>query len=254
MPRITSVPLFSFLRRAIVRSTPLVAALLLATWLGTPGALAGEAPSSTDHAAMDHAAIDHQQDGAGTPSCHGPAKTPADGEPVAIGELAIPDLALVDQDGQSRRFVSEVLAGRKVAINFVFTTCTTVCPPMGATFGRLQDLLGERLGPEVTMVSVSIDPVVDTPERLAEWSARFGRREGWTLLTGPKPEVDRLLKALQVFTPDATDHAPTVLLGDPTSGRWERAYGLASPQQMVFLLDALGADGEGEGTIEGVGR
>ncbi len=109
-------------------------------------------------------------------------------------------------------------------MNFVFTTCTTVCPPMGAIFGKLQRDLGERASRDVHLISVSVDPVVDTPERLKAWRQRFGTDLGWTMVTGEKTEVDKLLKSLEVFTPDFADHSPTVLVGNARTGSWKRAY------------------------------
>ena len=90
------------------------------------------------------------------------------------------------------------------------------------------------------LISVSIDPQTDTPQRLKAWGAKFHAGPGWTLLTGRKEEVDRLLKALGVFTPDRADHSPLVLLGNEPAKRWTRAYGLAAPAKMVELLDGLG--------------
>jgi protein SCO1/2 len=157
----------------------------------------------------------------------------------ALGGLTLPDVTLHDQDGNEVRFVSDLVAGKVVAVNFIFTTCTTVCPPMGATFGKLQELLGATAGGEVEMISVSVDPVVDTPQRLKAWSDRFGRQPGWTLLTGDKPTIDRLLKALQVFTPDKGDHAPIVLVGDARHDNWTRAYGLAPAAQLAEMIEGL---------------
>src|SRR5579864_2927578 len=150
-----------------------------------------------------------------------------------------PDVEVVDQDGRQARFYSDLVRGRRVAINFVFTTCTTICPPMGANFERLQALLGARAGADVRLLSISVDPATDTPERLKAWGARFHAGPGWTLLTGPKEELDRLLKAMGVFTADRASHAPILLLGDDRTGRWTRAYGLAPPAKIVQLLDGL---------------
>jgi protein SCO1/2 len=150
--------------------------------------------------------------------------------------LEIPDVPLLDQEGTERRFQSEVLGDRVVVMSFVFTTCTTICPPIGANFSRLQDLLGEDLGEDVALISLTVDPVVDTPERLRAWGERFGRRSGWNLFTGPKTEVHRLLKALQVFTSDKLDHTPTVLVGHAGEDRWVRAYGLSSAQHLADLV------------------
>jgi cytochrome oxidase Cu insertion factor (SCO1/SenC/PrrC family) len=110
--------------------------------------------------------------------------------------LAIPDAPLLDQYGRPVRFYTDLVRGRVVAINFIFTTCQGVCPPMGATFGKLlKDLQGQG----VRLISVSVDPVNDTPERLAAWSAKFGAGPDWTLVTGDKQDVDGLLRALVQF-------------------------------------------------------
>ena len=165
---------------------------------------------------------------------------PATEPPIeALGSLSIPDTPLLDQDGREVRFYSDLIRNRVVAINFIFTTCTTICPPMGASFSRLQKLLGERAGSEVELISVSVDPAVDTPPRLAAWAGKFGRAPGWTLLTGAKIEVDGLLKALGVFTPDKTDHSPILLLGNDARGEWTRAHGLAPPAKLAAMLDGL---------------
>jgi protein SCO1 len=162
-------------------------------------------------------------------------------QPAPGRQAPWPDVEVVDQDGRQVHFYSDLVRGKRVAINFVFTTCTTICPPMGANFERLQALLGARAGADVRLLSISIDPLTDTPERLKAWGARFHAGPGWTLLTGSKEELDRLLKAMGVFTADRASHAPILLLGDDRAGRWTRAYGLAPPAKIVQLLDGLAA-------------
>lgn len=167
-------------------------------------------------------------------------KKPADKVEEVRG-LTIPDVEVVTQDGERVRFYSDLVEDRVVAMNFVFTTCTTICPPMGAIFGQLEKKLGDRAGRDVHLISVSVDPGTDTPERLAQWAAKFGRTPGWTLVTGDKTTVVSLLKSLQVFTPDFEEHAPIVLLGNDARGEWTRAYGLAPPARMAEILDELAA-------------
>ena len=160
-----------------------------------------------------------------------------DAQPV--DSLRIPDVSVRDQNGRERRFYSELVQGKVVVMNFIFTTCTTICPPMGAQFAKLQQQLEGRLGKDVFLVSVSVDPVVDTPQRLRAWADLFGRQPGWTLVTGSKPRVDSLLKALRVFTPDKEDHSPIVLVGNDRKGTWLRAYGLAAPDDLARLVDTV---------------
>jgi len=164
------------------------------------------------------------------------AAAPAQEESV---KLTIPDVALVDQDGKPVRFYSDLVQGKVVLMNFIFTSCTTICPPMGATFAKVQKLLGERAGRDVHLISVSVDPGTDTPQRLTAWRQKLGGGPGWTLVTGDKESVTRLLKALGVYTASVSDHTPLVLAGNDAQGRWTRAYGLAPPAKMVELVDQM---------------
>src|SRR5436189_194409 len=91
----------------------------------------------------------------------------------------VPDTTLLDQNGREVRFRSEVLGEKTVAIQFIFTTCRAICPIMGAAFAKLQERLGDRLGKDISLVSVSIDPVTDTPARMKQWGEQFGARPGW---------------------------------------------------------------------------
>lgn len=155
------------------------------------------------------------------------------------GNLRIPDVPVVTQDGDEVHFYSDLVEGKVVVMNFVFTTCTTICPPLGANFGKLQQILSERADSDVHLISVSVDPVTDTPERLKAWGETFGAGPRWTLVTGSRTEVTRLLKALQVFTPDFTDHSPVVLMGNAATGEWTRAYGLAPPKDLATMLEGM---------------
>ncbi|MBV9493787.1 MAG: SCO family protein [Acidobacteria bacterium] len=154
--------------------------------------------------------------------------------PGTIPPPDLPDIRVTTQDGTDVAF-AELLRGRTVAINFVFTSCTTVCPLMGSSFGQVQNLL-KRDAQNVALISVSIDPEHDTPAKLAAWSQRYGVKPGWTLVTGRKPDIDRLLKSLGVFTPDRLQHAPTAIIGNEATGAWRRIDGLAAPSKVVAVI------------------
>jgi protein SCO1/2 len=166
-------------------------------------------------------------------SCHKPATAP---QPAAPGTAAmsIPDIAVTTQDGRTVNFYSDLIKGKVVAVNFVFTTCTTVCPPLGAIFGKLQEQQGSA-----QLVSVSIDPEVDTPARLAAWSKKFGARAGWTLVTGRKDDIVRLLKALNAYSPDFMNHQPVTIVGNDATGTWKRSYGFTSASKLAGMLEEL---------------
>jgi cytochrome oxidase Cu insertion factor (SCO1/SenC/PrrC family) len=151
----------------------------------------------------------------------------------------IPDVSLTDQDGKLVRFFSDLVKGRVVAVNFIFTSCKGVCPPLGANFAALSRRLGPKLGKDMGLISISVDPTFDTPERLKEWSAGFHPSLGWTLVTGSKSEVDRLLKALGVFAADKTNHSPFLLMTDSGSGPWLRLHGLTSPVTVAERMESM---------------
>lgn len=121
-------------------------------------------------------------------------------------------------------------------MNFIFTTCKTVCLPMGANFGRLAKLLDRQGDKDVALISLTVDALTDTPERLNAWEAQFGASDRWTLLTGTKTDVDRALKSLGAFTADKQQHPSTLLIGQADSRRWERLSALASPDTLMKAL------------------
>ena len=154
-----------------------------------------------------------------------------------VAGLTIPDIELLNQHGEKVHFYSDLVKGKVVAINTIFTTCTTICPPMGNNFSRLRRLLGANAGRDVNLISITVDPDVDGPERLDKWSRQFGEMgPGWTLLTGPKADVDALLKALQLFAADRQEHAPVALIGGDAAGDWVRCSALLTPSRIAAII------------------
>ena len=154
-------------------------------------------------------------------------------------KMNIPDIELLDQDGRKIHFYTDLVRGKTVAINFIFTTCTTICPPLGATFARVQKELGDKVGRDVNLISISVDPAIDTPERLKAWGAKFRAGDGWTFVTGHRSQVDELLRALGASSARREDHSPTVLIGNDARGTWTRTYGLAKPSQLVQIINDI---------------
>jgi cytochrome oxidase Cu insertion factor (SCO1/SenC/PrrC family) len=156
-------------------------------------------------------------------------------------KLRIPDTPVYDQNNRKLNFYTDLVKGKTVVINFIFTTCTTICPPLTATFRRVQQTLGERAGRDIQLISISVDPTTDVPARLKSFSEKFKAGPGWTFVTGNKQDVDRLLSALGGYVPDKNDHTPLILIGNDAAGSWTRTYGLAPASQIVNLVnDAAG--------------
>ena len=151
-------------------------------------------------------------------------------------KMVIPEVEVLDQNGNALHFYSDLIKGKTVAINFIFTNCTTICPPLAATFARVQKEMGDKVGKDVHFISISVDPLTDTPERLKAWGAKFKAGPGWTFVTGDKQEIDKLLNALGASVSRREDHSPTVIVGNDLKGVWTRTYGLARTAQLVGLI------------------
>ena len=162
--------------------------------------------------------------------------------PAQLSKMNIPDIEVLDQNGRKIKFYTDLVKDQTVAINFIFTTCTTICPPLGATFARVQKELGDKAGRDVRLISISVDPATDTPERLKAWGEKFHAGPGWTFITGNKPQVDELLRALGASSAKREDHSPTVLIGNDAHGAWTRTYGLAKTSQIIQLIDNAAND------------
>lgn len=202
-----------------MHSTPLRRALILAALAGTLGL--------SPVAARD-AHVQHRQAGA---------------TPVAPqnARVKLADTALLDQNGRNVRLKSDVIGERIVIVGFIYTSCTTVCPVISAVMAQAQGKLAARLGRDVALLTVTVDPVRDTPARLKEYGSRFGAGPDWTWLGGRKPQVDEVLRTFGAYTPNFADHPPLVLVGDAKTGQWLRFYGFPSPDQLVSAVDELTA-------------
>ena len=166
-------------------------------------------------------------------------QAPPAAEDAASVELH--NMGLIDQDGEAVRFVDDVVGDRIVVMDFVYTTCTTVCPVLSAILGQVQRQLADDLGPELRLVSVSVDPVRDTPERLKAYAASHRAGPDWLWLTGEKTEVDEVLRGLGAYTPNFEDHPSMVLVGDTRTGEWKRFFGFPGPDKVVAAVESLRA-------------
>src|SRR4051794_37484916 len=162
------------------------------------------------------------------------------------GQKYFGDVKLVNQDGQEMRLYSDLMQGKTVVINVMFTTCTGACPVMSATIEKIQNHLGDRVGKDVRLVSISVDPVHDTPAKLKEYAARFHAKPGWYFLTGSKENVEAALRKFGQWVDDPTDHQTLFLIGNERTGLWKKAFALAPVDQVFPVVDSV-VDDKGQG-------
>jgi protein SCO1 len=155
----------------------------------------------------------------------------------------IPDVLMTDQDGRAVRFLSDVLQQRTAVISFIYTSCRTTCPLIGATVAAVTEHL-QKDNTNLAIVSVSVDPNYDTPARLLAWRKEYGDFPQWILLTGSKREVDPLLRALGAYSANLEDHQNILLVGPDAAGKWTRMDSLTEWQKVAAAARAAAASGD----------
>jgi protein SCO1 len=158
------------------------------------------------------------------------------------GQKYFSDVELLDQTGAKLRFYSDLIKGRTVVIIPFFTTCTGVCPPMNRNMEKVQEALGDRLGKQVFLISISVDPLTDTPERLREYAAKFHAKPGWSFITGKKENVDWALYKLGYYVEEKNSHTSIMIIGNEATGLWKKAYALSKADELIRLIEGVAAD------------
>src|SRR5690242_2580085 len=149
------------------------------------------------------------------------------------------DTILVNQNGEKMRFYSDLLKGKTVIIDSFFATCQGSCLPMNRNLEKVQDALGDRLGKDAIIISISVDPTVDTPPSLKAYSQRLNARPGWYFLTGDKENVELVLRKLGQYVDAKQDHLNIFIIGNERTGLWKKAFGLAQSEELIKVVDSV---------------
>ena len=148
-----------------------------------------------------------------------------------------PDVELVDQDGKPHRFYSDLVKGKTVLVNFGFTRCKGACSPIMRNLAKVQRALGDRVGKDIVMLTISVDPRNDTPAKMTEFGSRYGYvPRGWYLLTGTPANVEAVLQRLGGSTAVPDEHSSVVLIGDDKTGTWTKAVGFVPADEIVHAV------------------
>jgi len=159
-----------------------------------------------------------------------------------------PNVSLRTHDGRAVRFYDDLLRGRIVTVNFMYVECEGTCPGVTSTLVEVQKRLGERAGRDVLMVSITLQPDADTPERLRAYAERYGAGPGMVFLTGRPGDIDVLRRALGFSDErnpgadgDRKQHLGILRIGNESRDWWAACSSLSGPDQILALLDSLDA-------------
>lgn len=149
------------------------------------------------------------------------------------------DVPLIDQDGKELRLYSDLIKDKVVIINSMFTSCNSVCPPMTLNLQRIQDWLGDRLGKDVVIISLSVDPAVDSPQVLKEFAKKYKAKPGWHFLTGKKENLEFALRKFGQYVESRDDHYTLMLIGNDRTSLWKKALGMARPDALIEIVESV---------------
>jgi protein SCO1 len=149
------------------------------------------------------------------------------------------DVVLLNQNGERMRLYSDLLQNKVVIIDSFFATCKGSCLPMNRNLEKVQEALGDHVGKDVFIISISVDPEVDTPASLKEYAKQLHARPGWYFLTGDKQNVDFALNKLGQYVNDKQDHLNIFIIGNERTGLWKKAFGLARSDELVKVVESV---------------
>lgn len=151
---------------------------------------------------------------------------------ITTENYIVPDVILIDQNGAKVPLRALMQSGKPVMLDFVFTTCTTICPVLSASFTNFQ----RKMGPDAIkahLVSISIDPENDTPKKMKEYLKRYNAKPGWDFLTGSRADIDKVITAFDTNASNKMSHLPIILLWSPAKRNWTRIFGLISTADLI---------------------
>lgn len=149
------------------------------------------------------------------------------------------DTVVLDQQGQPRRFYSDLMEGKTAVIHSFFANCHGVCPSILGHMKALQEQLGDRLGKEVVLLSITVDPGADSPGTLRTMAESLGAKPGWFFLSGDKADIDLLLRKLGQQAQAKEDHSTVILIGNELSGDWTKVPASAKTEEIIRALGKI---------------
>jgi protein SCO1 len=150
-----------------------------------------------------------------------------------------PNLPVVTQDGKTLKFYDDVIKGKIVVINFIYTHCPDLCPLATARLGQVQEKLGDIVGHDLFLVSLTVDPERDTPERLKEFSASFSAGPGWLFLTGAPVDIRSINAKLGNKSTTLSEHRNEIVLGNEATGEWQRNTVFGDLDRLIMDIHAM---------------
>lgn len=157
----------------------------------------------------------------------------------SVVRYTVPDVVLVNQDGAKVRLLSLIESGKPVILDFIYGTCTTICPVLSAGYTSVQ----AKIGPDprkVQLISISIDPEHDTPKIMKAYLSQYRAKPGWDFLTGSREDINLVMKAFDSYIPDKMLHKQVTFIRSQVPGEWVRIDGLPGSSDLMSEIGKAG--------------
>ena len=157
----------------------------------------------------------------------------------SLERYTLPDVTLINQEGKKVKLLALVNSGKPVVVDFIYGTCTTICPVLSAGYTSVQ----AKIGPDprkVQLISISIDPEHDTPKIMKGYLKQYRAKPGWDFLTGSREDIDRVMKAFDSYIPDKMLHKQVTFIRAQKPGEWVRIDGLPGSSDLMSEIGKAG--------------
>lgn len=155
------------------------------------------------------------------------------------GENYIPNTVVKTQDDKPVKFYDDLIKGKIVVISFIYTSCTDICPLTTARLSQLEDKLGDAVGRDIFMISMTVDPKRDTPQRLKEFSSAFQTGPGWSFVTGDPEDIRTINYKFGERSEVLSEHRNEIVLGNDATGEWQRDSAFGDINRLVMTIRSL---------------
>ncbi len=162
-----------------------------------------------------------------------------DAEAQRRGPEFFSNLPVVNQNGEQLKFYDDLIKDKIVIVMFIFTSCTDICPLTTARMTQIEDRLGDLVGREVFIISLTVDPENDTPERLKAYSQAFGTGPGWTFVTGKPADIRAINYRLGERSKILSEHRNEIVLGNDVTGEWQRDNVMGDLDRVILTIRAM---------------
>lgn len=165
---------------------------------------------------------------------------PAHAENQHWGANYFPNVPLVNQDGKTVNFYDDLIKGKSIVLDMIYTHCVDSCPLETARLVQVQKMLADKVGKEIFFYSITIDPKRDTPKVLKQYAETYRVGPGWTFYTGKREDIDLIAKKLGLYSdPDPNNrdgHQPGVLIGNEPTHQWMVDAATDNPRFMAIMI------------------